>query len=172
MLITHYCPNKEYLFKKITEYSPKDIKKILVKLCNYDGTAYERFRNFEEYYPQRLATESWLYSAAKKKGIIPEVHSPWYFILGESTILSSGFGPHAFVYQMDLNDISNKHISFTLGDSMGVFLLNEEHRCVYNMEEIINMHQNNGLSRVETFNYLQEKHKYIEAQIWTSQYFK
>lgn len=172
MYITHYCPNEKYLFKKITEYNQEDVKKVLVKLCKYDGTAYERFRNFEMYYPQRVETERWLYSEAKSRGIIPETDSPWYFVLGESAIISAGFGAFAFTYQINLDNISNKHITFTLGDSMGVFLLGNTHRRVYNMEEIINMHLNNDLTDIEAFNYLQEKHKYVEAQLWTSQYFK
>lgn len=172
MYITHYYPNEKYLFKKITEYNQENLKKVLKKLCKYDGTAYERFRNFEMYYPQRLETERWLHSQAKRIGIIPETDSPWYFVLGESDVISAGFGVFAFTYQINLDNISSKHITFTLGDSMGVFLSKNPHKRVYNMEEIIKMHLNNNLIYIEDYNYLQEKHKYIEAQLWTSRYFE
>lgn len=171
MYITHYCSDKKFLLNKITEYNQEQLKEVAGELCKYNGCAYERFKNFETYYPQRLITEKWLYVEAKKKGIMPETNSPWYFVLGHSEILSTGFGNFAFKYQLCLEEISIKHISFTLGDSMGVFKLPDVYRNVYNKDEIICMYKSNDLKNIDTFNLLQEKHKYIEAQLWTDQYF-
>ena len=171
MYITHYSFNKQNSLNRITEYNKTDVHNLASKLGQIEGTAYERFKNIEEYYPKRIKTEEWLYKTVQAKAIVPKVKSPWYFVLGESSALQVGFGINAFKQRIELDIINDDDISFTIGDSMGVFNMPEKYKVVYTKSEILYMYYNGFLNNPTEFLYLQNKHKYIEAQLWNDKYF-
>lgn len=171
MYISHYSYSKRNCLKRITDNNEMDIPIIAAQLCQLTGTAYERFKVIHDYYPKRLETERWLYEEAKKIGIYPSYKSPWYFVLGDSSILKSGFGVNSYQYKIDLNLINRTDISFTIGDSIGVYYLPTVYKVLYAKEEIINMINNHILDLPYEYQLLQPKHRYIEAQLWTDKYF-
>ncbi len=171
MYISHYSCSKHNCLKRITDNNIIEIYIISSQLGQLTGTAYERFRAIYNYYPKRLETEKWLYDEARKIGVHPSYKSPWYFVLGDSPVLQAGFGANSYQYKIDLDLINSKDISFSIGDSMGVYYLPTVYKVLYTKEDIINMSNNHILDLPYEYQLLQPKHRYIEAQLWTDKYF-
>lgn len=152
-LIHYYDPQMQPL-KSITECYSCDV---IRQLAGMNGQAFRRFRNFNWYVKHRIQTEKWLYDSFCERGGSPTLVYPRYFVLGESEMLRHGFGENIATIRIPLDKVSDKHVSFTLDDSMKVFM-DEEQPHIWLKDEIIEK-------------MLCAKGVYIEAQIWDLRYF-
>ena len=176
MILTDYFPlidsnNKsltEILTSSITEYAEKEQHVIAKQLSHYSGRALHRFNQFDKYIFQRQETEKWLYSAFLKIGGHPNSIHPFYFILGESEQLKHDFGVGAKSIQLDTNQICHNHISFTIGDSVGVFFSSAPNQ-IYLLNQLENLLSNPELIQWQ-MKPLELHHQYIEAQLWDKHY--
>lgn len=176
MILTHYFPLidfnntslTEIFTSSITEYNETEQHTIAKQLSHYSGRALRRFSQFNNYISQRQETEKWLYSAFLKAGGHPNSIHPFYFILGENQQLKYDFGVDAKAIQLDTNQICKNHISFTLGDSVGVFFSSAPKK-IYLLEQIENLLSDPELIQWQMKS-LEVYHRYIEAQLWDKYY--
>ncbi len=176
MTLTHYFPlmdsgNEtltEFFTSNITEYSENEQRTIAEQLSHCSGRALRRFDQFNDYISRRLETEKWLYSAFLTTGGCPVSIHPFYFILGENQQLKHDFGINAKALQLDTNLIHSNHISFTLGDSVGIYFSSAPNK-IYLLDQLEDI-----LSDPEFIQWqmkpLESYHKYIEAQLWDKHY--
>ena len=153
-LIHYYNPIMKPL-QSITECGACDVIK---RLAESEEQAFRRFRNFDWYIEQRRRTEKWLYDAFVQRGGKPNLTHPRYFVLGESELLQHGYGEKSAMIRIPLDAVDTAHVSFTVDDSMKLFLEEEQPRIW--LKEEIKAHRccTNGA--------------YVEAQIWDLRYFE
>ena len=152
--LIHYYDSTMPPLRSITECCSGDVIK---KLSDMDEQAFRRFHNLDWYVEQRKQTEKWLHNAFVQRGGKPTLMHPRYFVLGESELLHQGFGENAATIRIPLDTVDEAHVSFTLDDSMKLFLEEEQPR-IWRKSEII-----------EQMRYA--KGAYVEAQIWDLRYF-
>lgn len=170
VLLTHYCHKDIKPFMSISSYSEKT-DEIVSSLSQLKGKAYGRFRNYEWYASRRKETEQWLYHGFINQGGIPKITNPIYFTLGYSEYLQSCYGnDDVKTYQIRLDAVSEKEISFTLSDSMSIHVSGEEKR-VLTKKNLFEYIENQGTTLLDYITHLDKNHKYIEAQIWNNSYF-
>lgn len=176
MIITHYFPNfcpernisGQELFTSITEYSIPEQRIVAAQLMQSHGRALRRFDKFEEYLQRRIQTERWLYFSFLKIGGKPVSDHPFYFILGKNERLRRDFGPNTGELILDTSRINSKHISFTLGDSIGLYFSPTQRR-LYSLDEIEAISLDVAYVRKQ-MELLEQYHQYIEVQLWNKQY--
>lgn len=81
-----------------------------------ETTAFYRFADFENYYKLRETQDKYLHHEFVAIGGNPETEHPLSFVIEGSSYLKDWFG-NGIETRMPLRGISEKHISFTLGDS-------------------------------------------------------
>lgn len=172
MFLLHYfpCSNLEYQFNSITDYPIEIQKEIAEELSRLPGRALRRFNNAETYLWKRTVAERWLWNNFKTWGNSSNSSTPIYFILGENVQLRKDFGNNVFALQLSLDEISENDISFTIGDSVGVFF-SKTGKKIYKKSEIIDMLSNTTFIQ-KCFENLSTYHRYIEAQLWNRAYLK
>lgn len=176
MILTHYYPQIDFvneltskvLISNITEYSEKEQHIIAKQLSHCSGRASNRFKRFNNYIHQRNETEKWLYSAFLTAGGCPVSFHPFYFILGENQQLKQDFGSDAKTIQLDTHLISYNHISFTLGDSVGIYVSSAQKK-IYLLDQIEELLSDPKFIQWQ-MQPLQSYHRYIEAQLWDKHY--
>lgn len=176
MILTHYFPNiyqgeaisRSKLLTSITEYTVQEQQVLVAQLLQSSGRALHRFKQFNNYMQRRIQTERWLYTAFEKMSGNTVTRHPFYFILGKNERLKHDFGPNAGELVLDTNLINTLDISFTLGDSIGLFFSTAPKR-VYSLEEIEEISCDTAFvhSQMEP---LEPYHHYIEAQLWNKYY--
>lgn len=167
--ITNYCNPNCSPFYSITRLSKSEAFSKAKDLSDkYSGIAFNRFADFENYYPGRIQTEEWLYNWFLKLGGEPDTKHPLYFVLQGSDFLDDWF-EKGKVTKLSLNNISSKHISFTYGDSMAKFEKPERKNPFLkeSLLELIN-HFNGDVNQF--LSSIKEQYTYIEAQLWSDQY--
>lgn len=165
---TNYNNNSNYYTSSIIEHDIKVQRDIAKNLSGFPGRATRRFEDYDRYLYKRQQTEEWLYHAFKAIGGIPtEVH-PFYFIIGENEQLKNDFSANAKKIQIDSEQINDCHISFTLGDSMGVFF-SKAQKKIYTKQQI-KLIIKNADNYIHQMSFLKKYHRYIEAQLWDKQY--
>lgn len=166
MVITHYYTQNSKPFQSITDL-PTSLRQNLCKLFTPNtNRAFIRFKDYDTYINNRIKTEEWLYYEFIKIGGIPLVYHPLYFVLGESTYLKNCFGKNTLAMQLDITHIPATDISFTLRDSVQLYLSAVEPHDIYNIERLnrwINLHFS---SMPQLENYMNQRHIYVEAQLW------
>lgn len=132
--------------------------------------AFKRFKNYEWYTVQRRGTEEWLYNRFVAMGGVPKVLNPSYFVLGDSEYLQTCYGQNVRTLQIGLDEISEKEISFTLSDSMAMYVCGGE-KNVLTKKDLFEYIENKRATLFDYINSLDESHQYIEAQLWNNSYF-
>lgn len=172
MILTHYFPltisNPEIVTTSITEYSEEEQQSIAAQLSHYSGRALRRFDQFSKYISKRHETENWLYSTFLEAGGQPVSIYPFYFVVGENQQLKYDFGTNVKTIKLDTNLINPIHISFTLGDSMGIYSSSAPNK-IYLLNELEDMILNSELI-YQQMKPLNPYHRYIEAQLWDKLY--
>ena len=176
MILTHYFPplqqgeyiSKRNLFTTITEYNDSEQTNLAKHLSHYPGRALHRFELFDDYINRRCQTEIWLYYSFLHIGGKPKSPHPFYFVLGKSKQLKKDFGKGAMELILDTEQIDSQSISFTLGDSIGVYFSTALKR-IYSLEEITVISSNKDFIQ-EQMVPLNVYHHYVEAQLWDKQY--
>lgn len=166
MVITHYYPQNSKPFQSITNLSTLSQKKIIKTFIPNTNRAFKRFKDYNTYISNRLKTEEWLYNDFTKLGGIPLIKHPIYFVYGESAYLRRCFGKNTLAMQLDITHIPNTDISFTLRDSVQLYLSTIEPHNIYNIEGL-NGWINSYFANIDQLEkYMNQQHIYIEAQLW------
>ena len=133
-----------------------------------DTTAFYRFADFENYYPNRKRQDAYLYERFLELGGKPEEEHPLSFVVEGSDYLREWFG-NGVETRLSLKDIEPCHISFTIGDSGAEFIRNGSVELL-TVEDLYRCMAEYGGS-FEAFIQSTGKH-YVEVQLWSDKYVK
>ncbi len=105
-----------------------------------------------------------------RQGGTPERNHPLYFTVQPSVVLSENYGEHCAI-KIDLDEVADGDISFTLGDSMALFYTEKLHQ-VYTKNDLLKQLElyDNDVNRILRQN--GEQIAFIEAQLWNDMYLK
>lgn len=129
-----------------------------------DTTSFGRFADFENYYPARKKADAFVREKFIESGGRPKLSNPYSFTLLESEYLKEWFNSSDKII-IDLDDIPDDQVSFTLGDSCALMIHGEE--PVVLTKKLL-------YERIEAFDgsvdvFLKEslgKYAYVEVQLW------
>ena len=129
-----------------------------------DTTSFGRFADFVNYYPNRKKADEYVREEFIQLGGKPKLLHPYSFVLGESDYLQKWFDTDDKIV-LDLSDIPEDQISFTLGDSCALLTRGEEPTVLTKAMLL------DGISacRGSVEEYCQKslgKCAYIEVQLW------
>ena len=168
MKLVHYYSGILERLHSVTE-SCSD--KVLLQLMKRPEKAYKRFQNYEWYIANRKATETWIYEQFEAKGGNPQTRYPRYFVLGENRYLASGFGEEWNKVVIELENVDEKDVSFTLDDSMKLHVSGMA-RVVLTKEELIRYAIEKRGSLEAFVKEKESRNEYVEAQIWNPKYWE
>ncbi len=131
---------------------------------NKETTAFYRFADFENYYPERLKTDRLLYDRFIKLGGKPLQEHPLSFVLQGSDFLNGWFD-RGIVTTIPLNRIDSDYISFTYGDSMTTLKINGEFTMLTKDMLLKAISDYDGTPEDFLTN-ADHQYRYIEAQVW------
>lgn len=137
---------------------------------NKETTAFYRFADFENYYPERLKTDTLLYTRFTELGGKPLQEHPLSFVLQGSDFLDGWFDG-GIVTTIPLNRIHSDHISFTYGDSMTALKMHGGFTMLTKdmlLKEISDYDGTLEEFLVDTAN----RYNYIEVQVWNDECLK
>lgn len=129
-----------------------------------DTTSFYRFADFKNYYPNRKRADEYVRNAFIRLGGKPRLLHPYSFVLTECEYLREWFDSSDRIV-LNLSDIPDDQVSFTLGDSCAMIIHGSE-PAVLDKKMLLEGISACGGS-VDTF--LQRslgKHRYIEVQLW------
>ena len=128
------------------------------------------FADFENYYPFRLEVDALLRRSFVAQGGRPKTEHPLSFVLQGSEYLNAWFD-RGIVTKIPLKNIPSECVSFTLSDSMAGFRRNGT-LTVMTKEALMRMIREHGGAMEDFMRMMEEKHHYIEAQLWDDGYAK
>lgn len=130
---------------------------------NKDTTAFYRFADFANYYPERLQTDERLYRRFIALGGKPIEQHPLSFVLQGSEYLKEWFGG-GIATTIPLDRIPSDYISFTYGDSQST-LKRDGDITMLTKDMLFRAIAESGT--VEKFlSSVEKKYHYIEVQVW------
>ena len=162
MVATHYYSLESQPFMNILSASETVRCALIEQLAHNKNKVCNRFRNAKWYIQERSKLENWMYEEFIRIGGKPRVRHPQYLVLGKSDYLESCYGEDCGYITVDLNDISPMEVSFTICDSLAMFVTEDIDNKLYKKEEIIAYMQENTITPEK----IDEQRKYIEVQIW------
>ena len=129
-----------------------------------DTTSFGRFADFENYYPARKKADAFVRERFIKLGGKPKLRNPYSFTLLECEYLRDWFDSSDKII-IDLDDVPDDQVSFTLGDSCALMIHGNEpvvltKKMLYERIEACN-------GSVDVF--LKESlgnYAYVEVQLW------
>ncbi|MBR6537860.1 MAG: hypothetical protein IKT67_11755 [Lachnospiraceae bacterium] len=158
--------------KSITELPLEEAKKLAKQL--YSGSsckAHRRFGvEFECYYEDRCKAEHWMYDMFCELGGKPETKHPYYFSIQPSEALSENYGEH-YVIQIDLDEIADNDISFTLGDSMALYYT-EKLNQMFTKNDLLKQLELYDNDVYKMLGHNKAQAAFIEAQLWNDKYLR
>ena len=131
---------------------------------NKDTTAFYRFADFENYYPERLKTDKLLYTRFIELGGKPVQEHPLSFVLQGSDFLDGWFD-RGIVTTIPLNRIDPEHISFTYGDSMSTLKTQGEFTML-TKDMLLKAISDYDGTPDDFLTYIADRYHYIEVQVW------
>ena len=166
LYIVNYCHPNCVPLKNIMRLPKEEAFALAYEMAlkNKDTTAFYRFADFENYYPERLKTDELLYSQFIGMGGMPTEKHPLSFVLHGSEYLNEWFGK-GIVTKIPLNSIPDSCISFTYGDSMAVLKKQGSFKMLTKDMLIKAMSDYNG-SAIDFIRYIGDKYCYMEVQVW------
>ena len=172
LYLVNYRYKESEACKSITELPLEAAKKLAEKLhADSSCRAHRRFgASFEHYYEDRCKTEQWLYDAFCKHGGMPKRRHPLYFTVQPSKELSENYGEHS-VIEIDLDEVADMDVSFTIGDSMALYYAEKLHQ-VFTKNDLLKQLElyDNDVNKLLEQN--KEQSSFIEAQLWNDRYLK
>lgn len=127
--------------------------------------AHRRFGpNFAQYYDDRQKAEQWLYDHFQNSGGNPHTKHPLYFVVQISENPVFDFGD-THTFNLNLDDIVDEDVSFTLGDSMNLYYQGILNHLLTKKDllELLRTH------KTDMHNFMSEI-SFIEAQLWNHNY--
>jgi len=183
LIIVHYYHPNCVPFMNICRLSKGEAFSLAHKMAadNPETESFYRFadapQGFASYYPRRMITDEYLYNQFASLGGKPRQKHPLSFVLGGSEWLHKHYFSSGHTHRIGLSTIPSEHISFTLGDSMrllvkdGVRVDEIQHGQVtmYTKEMLLRAINEYG-TLDDYMEYVTDKYKYIEAQLWNDEY--
>ena len=165
LFITHYYFPGTDPWKNIMNLPEQEAFRMAAELAEKhpDTTSFGRFADFENYYPNRKRADEFVRNEFIKLGGKPKLKHPYSFVLVECEYLRKWFDSSEKVV-LDLDDIPDDRISFTLGDSCDMMIQGLE-PTVLTKQMLLEGIEECG--SVETF--LAKslgKYAYAEVQVW------
>lgn len=166
LFITHYYFPGTDPWKNIMLLPENEAFRVARELADaHPGmTSFGRFADFENYYPARKKTDEYVRKCFVRSGGKPVLQNPYAFTLMECEYLRKWFSGGEKII-LDLDEIPEDQISFTIGDSCAQ-ITNGIEPEVLTKEMLTKKIRDLGDS-VETF--LEQslgKFAYVEAQLW------
>jgi hypothetical protein len=179
LFLVNYRTIKCERLKSITRLSEKEAFEAAAKLYeeNHRDTTdgFQRFADFDTYYPHRIKTEKWLYDQFIAAGGKPQTRHPLYFFVHEWDAVERAWDGKVekVVEKIALDDIDPYDVSFVMGDSMKAVNQPDDFPLFMKDEllALINSHDND-INKLLDFAYQQADMRAIEAHIWNDKYFK
>ena len=131
---------------------------------NKDTTAFYRFADFENYYPERLKVDVLLYRRFIELGGKPVEKHPLSFVLRGSEYLNEWFD-YGIVTKFPLKRIPSVCISFTYGDSMSV-LKKHGTFTMLTKDMLFKTISEHGGTIEEFLSDISNQYRYIAVQVW------
>ena len=158
--------------KSITALPLEEAKKLAKQLhAGSSCRAHRRFgTDFERYYVDRRKAEQWMYDTFRKIGGTPDRKYPLYFTVQPSEALSENYGEHC-VIQIDLDEIADSDISFTLGDSMALYYT-EKLNQMFTKNDLLKQLELYDNDVYKMLEHNKEQAAFIEAQLWNDKYLR
>ena len=134
---------------------------------NKETTAFYRFADFENYYRERLKTDTLLYTRFIELGGKPLQEHPLSFVLQGSDYLNEWFDC-GIITRIPLNLIHPDYISFTYGDSMAGLKRHGEFTML-TKDMLLKAISDYGGTLEEFMINVENQYRYIEVQIWNDE---
>ena len=131
---------------------------------NKDTTAFGRFADFENYYPERLKTDELLHTRFIELGGKPVQEHPLSFVLQGSDFLDGWFD-RGIATTIPLSRIDPEQISFTYGDSMST-LKRDGGLTMLTKDMLLKAISDYNGTLEEFLTHIADKYHYIEVQLW------
>ena len=113
LYIVNYCHKNCVPLKNIIRLPKEEAFPLAYEMAeqNTGGTAFWRFKDFENYYPRRMKTDKCLHDSFIALGGNPKTEHPLSFVLQGNEYLNHWFD-HGIITKCPLNHISSQYISF------------------------------------------------------------
>ena len=166
LCITHYFFPGTDPWKNIMNLPEEEAFRIAGELAaaHPDETSFGRFADFRNYYPLRKRADEYVREAFVRLGGKPRLLHPYSFVLTECEYLRNWFsGGNRIV--LDLSDIPDDQVSFTLGDSCAMLIHGSEPAVLTKVMLLEGIRACGG--SVDVF--LEKslgKYPYAEVQLW------
>ena len=166
LYITHYFYHGTDPWKNIMNLPEKEAFRIAAELAamHPDTTSFGRFADFDNYYPARKKADEYVRECFVKLGGKPVLQHPYAFTLMECEYLRKWFSEGKKLV-LDLDEIPDDQISFTIGDSCAQIINGMEPEVL--TKEMLTKRIHDCGDSVEIF--LKEslgKFAYVETQLW------
>lgn len=166
LYITHYYYPGTDPWKNIMLLPEEEAFRVAEELAKAhpDTTSFGRFADFVNYYPARKRADEYVRSKFVQLGGKPKLLHPYSFTLLECEYLKEWFNSSDKIL-IDLDDIPDDQVSFTLGDSCALML--------HGTEPVV-LTKSLLFERIESYDgevdaFLKEslgKYAYVEVQLW------
>jgi hypothetical protein len=133
-----------------------------------DTTSFGRFADFENYYPARKKADAFVRERFIGLGGKPKLEHPFSFTLMECEYLREWFNSSDKII-IDLKNIPDDQVSFTLGDSCALIVHGEEPIVLTKKMLLERIEACNG-STEAFFKESLGKCAYVEVQLWDIYY--
>ncbi len=166
LFITHYFFPGTDPWKNIMNLPEEEAFRVAAELAEKhpDTTSFGRFADFVNYYPARKRADEFVREEFVKLGGKPKLLHPYSFVIGECEYLRKWFDTNDKIV-LDLSDIPDDQVSFTLGDSCAL-LIHGETPSVLTKTMLIEGIMECGGSTEEYFQKSLGKYAYVEVQLW------
>lgn len=164
--IVNYCHKNCVPLKNIMRLPKEEAFSLAAEMArqNPDTTAFWRFADFHNYYPERLDIDARLHQRFLQLGGQPEETHPLSFVLEGSKMLDGWFG-HGIVTCLPLSAIPDRQISFTYGDSMTIAKTQGDFTLLTKAMLAEAVEASGGTAEAFVREANREYH-YIEVQVW------
>lgn len=165
--IVNYCHRNCIPLKNIMRLPQNEAFALAHRLAaqNKNTTAFYRFADFENYYPERLKTDGLLYGRFIELGGKPIEKHPLSFVLQGSEYLNAWFD-RGIIKTIPLKCIPSDFISFTYGDSQSTLK-----RCgnftMLTKDMLFKAISDYGGTLEEFLIEISNLWRYIEVQVWS-----
>ena len=160
IVLTHYYAEGCTPLLNLLKLGEEDRARLVEDLSRNEGKAYGRFRNPDWYLLRRAAMEKWMHEEFIRLGGRPRTPHPLYFIVGESAFLRTCVGDNCRQITVALDDIPEDTVSFTLGDSLSLYV-SETEKKLYTKRMFLELPDMDGSGRQ-----CDNERNFTEAQIW------
>ncbi len=166
LFITHYCFPGTDPWKNIMNLPEQEAFRVAAELAasHPDTTSFYRFADFRNYYPNRKRADEYVREAFIRLGGKPRLLHPYSFVLAECEYLRDWFDCSDRI-TLDLSDIPDDQVSFTLGDSCALIIHGSE-PVVLTKEMLL---EEIGACGGSADAFLEKSlgiNRYIEVQLW------